>query len=305
MILRPKLSIYDNQGNLPLNLQRSDLAAQKLSFDDALLESVAKDVVASILVCLPPEWPSTQVDTIRASVSHPALLERRFIGCHVIFTTRGVVWFEPSIVASAGIRRLWVVPTVRELAIVREFLPDDVGVLVVGTNPAPADKFRLLTNPGTYGGPTIGLFTTTNEIGMLTKREFDLANRPKAVRKDLIAAVEEKPIRENLLLFNPNTTAPELVGDFYNVGEAVLAARGDWIAQWDLAEATNRFALEVSPIGEVWRKIARDGLIPFDYTERDPLKAEGRAIIGRHLECHEEIHSSGGRAEVGEGEPNN
>lgn len=305
MIRRPNLSIYDNQGNLPLNLQRNNLAAQKLSFDDALVESVAKDVVASIVVRLPSELPSTQNDAIRASVRHPALIGGRFVDCHVIFTTRGVVWFEPPIVASAGIRRLWVVPTVQALVIVREFLPEDVGVLVVGANPTPADKFRLLTCPMAYGGTPISFFETANEVAMLTKREFKMATRPKAVRKDLIAAVDRKPIRESLLLFNPNTTERKLVDEFYNVAEAVLAAGGDWIAQWDLAEATRRLALEVSPIGLVWRNIARDGLIPFDYAEREPLKAAGRAIIGRHLECHEAIRSSGDRTEVGKGEPAN
>jgi hypothetical protein len=302
MILRPNLSVYDNQGNLPLNLQRNELAARKLSFDDALVESVAKDVVASILVRLPSEWSSEQGDALRASVQHPALLDRRFVDCHVVFTRRGVVWFEPSIVASAGIRRLWVVPTARTLAVVRDFLPEDAGVLIVGTNPAPADKFRLLTSPNTYGGASIGLFATTNEIGIMTKREFEYASRPKAVRKDLIAAVEGQPIGESLLLFNPLTMAPGVVAEFYNVADSVMAAGADWIAQWDLAEATRRLALEVSPIGLVWRKIARNGVIPFDSAERKPLITEGRAIVGRHLDCHKTTPTGRGKAEVGKGE---
>ena len=53
IVLRPTISVFDPDGMLPLNLQRTDLAARDPQFADALWESQSEDYIAWMLANAP------------------------------------------------------------------------------------------------------------------------------------------------------------------------------------------------------------------------------------------------------------
>ena len=56
---RPKLSIFDPDGALPLNLQRTVLSVKELPFEDELLKDICYDILAFLLVNTPGKRPPT------------------------------------------------------------------------------------------------------------------------------------------------------------------------------------------------------------------------------------------------------
>ena len=68
-LLRPAVSVFDPDGRLPLNLQRTELAVRDLPFQDQLLESQCEDLVAWVLVNAPAAPPISRGD---ACHKHPA-----------------------------------------------------------------------------------------------------------------------------------------------------------------------------------------------------------------------------------------
>lgn len=61
---RPNLSIFDPDGNLPLNLSRTGLSVNALPFKDQLRESLCRDFIAWLLVNAPSEVPKLPQDRI-------------------------------------------------------------------------------------------------------------------------------------------------------------------------------------------------------------------------------------------------
>jgi hypothetical protein len=54
---RPKLSVFDSRGALPLNLQRTGLSVDKLPFETELLKDICYDILAFLLVHTPGRRP--------------------------------------------------------------------------------------------------------------------------------------------------------------------------------------------------------------------------------------------------------
>ena len=73
----PNLSIFDPNGNLPLNLQRTALSVNALPFEKELVNDICLDVLASLLVYTPKRRPSNVSSAIihygANSNSHPAI----------------------------------------------------------------------------------------------------------------------------------------------------------------------------------------------------------------------------------------
>lgn len=74
----PKLSIFDPDGNLPLNLQRTALSVDQLPFQDELINDICLDILAYLLVHTPKRKPSYVTSTMlynsaRISKSHPGI----------------------------------------------------------------------------------------------------------------------------------------------------------------------------------------------------------------------------------------
>lgn len=101
----PTLSIFDFVGNLPLNLARTKLLLAELPFSASLIEDIARDYIAFMLVSVPP---------LKTIIDHRELrgyphLSAKFGEAVVmpwVITRRGIVPLDGSALAPFGMERL-------------------------------------------------------------------------------------------------------------------------------------------------------------------------------------------------------
>ncbi|HVE69855.1 MAG TPA: ATP-binding protein [Thermoanaerobaculia bacterium] len=105
-IATPKLSIFDREGRLPLNLQRTKLAARGLPFEDDLAREIARDALAYAAVALPSE-PS-RVFERSVSVYYPGIVtgDRTLVMPHFFATPQGWAPFDPMAFAFFDVDRV-------------------------------------------------------------------------------------------------------------------------------------------------------------------------------------------------------
>jgi molecular chaperone HtpG len=92
---RPKLSVFDPQGSLPLNLQRTGLSVKELPFEAELLKDICYDILAFLLIHTPGKRPLTGGQAGRNALKaehlrHPGANTDRWI----LFTREGLALLE-------------------------------------------------------------------------------------------------------------------------------------------------------------------------------------------------------------------
>ncbi|HWC61962.1 MAG TPA: ATP-binding protein [Verrucomicrobiae bacterium] len=112
----PHISVFDPDGRLPLNLQRTDLAEKDFPFDDALVSDIAKDFIAFALVNGPTSPPKTfSTDASIVKLAYPG--STRVTGRYYYvkdrsedwyFTNEGFGYLAPSVLKARGFASLFV-----------------------------------------------------------------------------------------------------------------------------------------------------------------------------------------------------
>lgn len=105
----PNIAVVDPDANLPLNLERTRLAADRLPFEKELLEDIIRDWIAFLLVHTPDALDVEQLSALAYPGCSSAL---SFFGGDVlpyVFTATGISYLDSQSMARQGITRLIIV----------------------------------------------------------------------------------------------------------------------------------------------------------------------------------------------------
>ncbi len=114
-LIRPNLSVFDPDGHLPLNLQRTTLSTPQLPFESELRESVLRDFVAFVLVNAPTCHLTDGFSFEKYNPQYPGFAEALRQPRWPLFACagEGVVLMDPWCLSRASLRLLLVPRTER------------------------------------------------------------------------------------------------------------------------------------------------------------------------------------------------
>ena len=116
---RPRLSVFDPNGALPLNLQRTGLSVKKLPFEAELVKDICYDILAFMLVRTPSRRPSmsgqnANRNALKAEhLSHPGADTDGWI----LFTREGLALLELWDIQNPGVPEIYALTSKRLLAV--------------------------------------------------------------------------------------------------------------------------------------------------------------------------------------------
>jgi hypothetical protein len=111
-LIGPNLSVFDPDGHLPIQLQRTALATSRLPFESELRESVLRDFIAFVLVNAPTRHLTGRISPEAYSPRYPGFAEALRQPRWPLFacTGKGTVLVDPWFLSRASSRRLLLVP---------------------------------------------------------------------------------------------------------------------------------------------------------------------------------------------------
>jgi molecular chaperone HtpG len=133
-IKTPNLLVYDRDGKLPLNLQRTALASTNVGFSDELLLSITDDLIAYALLTGPTDLPKNASDLFWLVGEYPGFVDRyvwgRISNSHRWFlTAEGFGLLDYHIILESRPHALFIAycgPRLTKDAVFQKVRPNDV-----------------------------------------------------------------------------------------------------------------------------------------------------------------------------------
>ena len=118
-LISPGVSLYDPDGRLPLNLERTELNAP-LPFEGELRESVTRQFASSLTTRIANQtatWPALVDELAPSNFREAVFYELRSVSCSAgfWFSRNGISFVDPQSFTDAGISRLVIVPVHKSL----------------------------------------------------------------------------------------------------------------------------------------------------------------------------------------------
>lgn len=285
--LPPAVSVFDPDGHLPLNLQRSALTTTP-SFLDALYDDICKDFIAYLLVVA----PSTPIDSVTALIRYPGTP-----------TSDGDAPWLPVLMTATGwsIFDLWHLCAIRPASILvnshdRSALrySQAVSCPIVtfdcnGRNPYDNWIRGVLGRPETKIGP----LTSLRELGrriLVPKASYQRLAEPGMIHKDLWGRTKiERSDKDWVVLRIGNCPAESPILE--NIASVYARSTGDFdsVAEWYLPEEGISPQEKPSRIARIWADTVKQAIIPFDFGERRRLLAHAYEALAPYIKAHEEL----------------
>ena len=298
----PNLSVFDPDGNLPLNLARTGLSNDRLPFEQALLDDVIRDFLAFALVYAPlqPLMGRAFASHVRSTYpgytpgdrtplwvrhSEPAATTVPWVS-----TSEGVTLLDPYLVRYAGITELIGVVRHRKARWVPSFqTPSGIGIVGFDTD---AEDLA-------------GRVWPLNERMFFPRRCNPLRNLNVLGAAALVSTRVGESFRESMTIAptaNREEYAVESHGSFElwrtgavrsNALDGLTgykplqrrSADAAFVFSWLLNEEDNKMV--ASRLAEAWKSIFRTPVIPYDVEARRMLRRECQPVLHSYIEAWE------------------
>jgi hypothetical protein len=286
-IERPKISVFDPYGNLPLNLQRTDLVTE-LSFSNELIEDICRDILAYLLVNAP---------TIPKNLTL-SNYSRQFTGyqyCDSFFSTpKGTalvdIWHLSQIDSS-----VLLIPSIGKVPSYFYQNKQHEGYISIyyRFNNISDDKkewFRFSSTGDTNKsfGPTKHLSASSRHL-LMTRHFSQSLKKVSSIPQKIWAQLEEEWSNEDWVLFKQGK-CPKPTFDFKQAAASKPKNELESIAEWYLDNPPVKTPVtELSPLAKAWKEIIRRLDIPYDLDERRSKLAHAYEILAPYIESHEEL----------------
>ena len=309
-LLIPHVSVFDPDGKLPLNLQRTELTEAKYPFSDELAEDVAKDFFAYALLYAPSkQLGSPGTKKVYYECAYPGLDRMTWHDFPVVqwFSSKGgLSLVDPWNVTEGCISSALVIPqySSKGAADIGTCGSDATFGSLIGTTLSYhgyPQWIRWILGGGRrqYQGADDFLDTTGRSVVLLKSIATRLKDH-KDIGTMLLSRINEESINANWIVWRIGTCSNaidlRLVAD--SLAKLKKSASPRMIGQLYLEPR----APEVprSPIAKLWKKSIGRPLIPFDPTER--MRALGRSyrLLQSYIQAHKLVaEASHGKKVVG------
>ena len=299
----PNVSVFDPDGRLPLNLQRTGLAESTVPFDGALAIDVIRDFIAYCLVRGPQKiitneyfraYEGSANHTYGNLGSHPRL--------PWYFTNDGFGLLDPFILQTERIESLLVVKQ-GQFVLPRILENPKYGgpkiVLSQSPNLVELDKWlRKMLEYGAYGDVVnerkdwgVGgedILRSMQRRGvriLISSYYWSRLVTSSRIGKRLLKHVEKEWSRNDWSLFKIGT-CPSPKFDFKGFVQPSLVEDNLFIIEVYLDYTVG---LELSPIASQWIEILKSAEIPFDTTQRWQIFEHAYKELATYIGAHETI----------------
>ncbi|MGC3966251.1 MAG: hypothetical protein QM775_02420 [Pirellulales bacterium] len=292
-IKTPSVSVFDRDGLLPLNLERTSLNQKSLPFESELLLDIVKDFIGWLFVHTP-----TAEDVEKAVVGD---FEGRYPGISVneyklygwlplAFTSTGVALFDAAILSELKCWRLMVLPGDRagfkmsqlkpNAAVVRNNSPGSLAAwfrTVMTTRYLNVERYKSSTTK--IDGARVVLHTSDAD-------ELIKPRKMAAWVRNSVRRTKLNDDLERIEIGNPSAPASdfdegalECVGIGHNRMPALLG-------EWSLSHPQE---LSISTMAQLWLAVLGNAEIPFDGSERKRLLAASAKELQPYVKAYREI----------------
>jgi len=298
-IRMPDVSVFDPNGALPLNLQRSGLQASRYPFQQNLIDSVAQDLLAFIHASAPIDPKDIfgyEPFTIRPRnepFTYPGLATEE-IGPSQIWdwfwcTPQGWCFLDEDMLEGLAPDRLVVTFDKSDAVALRaiDFARDHVIPMraTEGVRDSHAWLRLVMGRPGALVGPLASL-QLRGSIVVLPKLWFEEASRGATLARDIFQHSKVEEHDDWVILHNRSIGATNL--DIAEIVNERPRGRRSAIAEL-FVERVSRRGSAPHPLTRVWRKLAPTLAVPYDRLTRSRARpAELDTMFSAHLLLRQE-----------------
>lgn len=270
----PDLSVFDPDGNLPLDLRRTALSVERLPFHDELLVSVSRDVLAYALLYLPETLARA---TYRGATDHPLLRSPDLNGGRTLAPWR---WMTPD---GWALLDQWTFHAVKpsKVLVLQSLSEHATGALVIRQG---RDHVIGMNSDGVKGANTWLRFClggTSHSLGALShlprrgvtaliaSKWWARVSKSNEIAKDLRHGLAHREIGDGWVLLETEGRNSEI--DWKALAAAAPAHELEGFAEVDVDVARLCLPRTMSALATEWRDLLGRPTIPFARAEREAL----------------------------------
>jgi hypothetical protein len=286
----PMLSVFDPDGKLPLNLERSQLT-RDLPFERELLEDICRDLIAYLLTHTPTQ-PLSSSETSKAygGISYRGLTDYYGRAKHGWFwsTPNGLALSTNWFLHNISPKNLYIFPHLEDLQfdIPKEYTNiycSDLDATLGDFDPWV--RFVSMGIIPTYGGSYAYWLSHARTLGrrimISTAYEARVKKHKSLSKRFLSELVEEWRNDSWLVLCTPD--CPNASVEFQYFAEKMEPNMISSIGEWYIKSVPLE---EDSIIDQVWREIVKDYLIPFNFNKRKEQLATAFKELSHYIDSY-------------------
>ena len=279
----PSLSVFDRDGNLPLNLSRDRLTSNYYPFNDELLTSIIRDAIAHSLVIGPNHQVRGKKTTQIQNQTYPGFQDHSKLFSPWIWLKNGFTFADPELLLQADVKVIILFIGRSKAFWFPSFQIEDDQALFSCKNYHKADnkkndwvwpllnyhELAKVTNDKknpfknlNFNGSRILLPKPYLELLEDYYKHFSVENDPQ---------FETQLHSKNFLIAKFGRKLPNLKDTLFQFLSSNLALKKNChqaglICEWYLSEDQN--TISNSPIAKIWNEIIRQPLIPYSTDAR-------------------------------------
>jgi hypothetical protein len=289
----PVLSVFDPDGKLPLNLERSELT-RSLPFEHELLEDVCRDLIAYLLINTPSRpLLNSESTKFYKEISYPGMQRRYYRAPSndwFWFTPEGLSLSTKWFLQGVSPQNLYIFPHITSLQfdIPREYANAHFSDIDLNFGSFdPWVRFVLTGTGSSYWYGDRHWLYDVNTYGrriMLSTEYESRIKTHKAIPKSFLANIVEEWRNDDWIVLC-TVDCPEPSVEFQRFAKKarpnIFNALGEWYIESVPLEEE-----EESVIEQVWRDIVEDPLIPFSPNTRKEQLAKAFEKLGYHINSY-------------------
>jgi hypothetical protein len=289
-LLRPTVSVFDPDGHLPLNLQRTDLATQRLPFQDGLWRSICEDFVAWALASA-PRAVSVAKDVVHPQ--YPAFFHEK-PRMTLAYTAQGSVVIDPWAFRALSPSKIVFFPITADLRIDPKenelFIPLDLE-----SAGADARKAWFRASVGWNWRDAlkpVDAFKATGYRAILRTSFYTELRKPGVIARFIWDRMQAGPSNQRWTIITSGTCDDGLV-DFTKLVNLPATAGIDGLTEWFGVTPSTEFKAPIPPqdgywpLSEVWKEHSKEVVIPYDPVQRRERFRQAYDRLSSLIDYHE------------------
>jgi len=263
-VSRPSIAIYDPSGICPINLQRSNVAFDRMGFDDDLGNDILRRFMKTVIAAAPKEL------TVKSYVEYAvAMLSVRGVNFEhgtvppICATNKGVFLATPRFFASLKIERLYFANADTASTLPIESILSDGDAMLFATSKHWGEQATLSWFRSIFGSLAEAWRANSkgfpelqhvSELGIIKEETWKLANGKGKVAKRILKRLRTKSLSNTMIVAQSSNVTSTIAESHLLQIQRIFQKLGDGceICVWILQHTANGDSSIKSPLCEEW-----------------------------------------------------